>query len=171
MQVWNVHTCISTPFPKISFYFAPLFPVSSRTDWLHIYKDQCVMFTNILCKSHIKSGVSPGRKMWNERCRSRWGWGAHPSAGAGSALCSISRARLSRAAHCLSFSIACNESVFMWRSVIKADKQNQEFQNIPCFPFRSVRAWSSCQIWALKIMKKLWSPLLHSSLSVFYIII
>lgn len=40
----------------------------------------------------------------------------------------------------LPFSIECNESVFTQRSAIKANKQNQEFPNTPCFPFHFHRS-------------------------------
>lgn len=54
----------------------------------------------------------------------------------------------------LPFSIDCSESVFMQRSAIKANKQNQAFQDMPVFISIS-HASEARQIWALEITRSL----------------
>lgn len=57
------------------------------------------------------------------------------SSGIGSTLCSGSK-QSEHGKPYLPFSIAYNESMFVHQPAIKANKQNQEFQAMPCFPFQ-----------------------------------
>lgn len=139
-------TCVPTLLPqnKKTILYSILYSTCSRTDWLHIYKVLLLLILDV--QRHIRSCICSGGEGERHDVKDVSG---HLRCWAHAFIWDLFHTlfwkpdQIEHSKPYLPRSIERNDSVFMQRSAIKANKQNQEFQNTPCFHFHLTWVWSS----------------------------